>query len=110
MDEGQTFETYYFAKEDGKILVTDILTEPTSTSRKFLVIGREAEWSTKYVTIRIDFSGYEQRKCLFLLEKQVVDLNAVGNSASGSNDFEVWTPKNWQEKCIFGHEVWLCIN
>jgi hypothetical protein len=87
IDEGASFSEYYFTKD--KVRVTNLLTEPASTSRRFILLGSVS--GGNYAAYRIDFDNIEQRQC---------KLNMNNNDES---DFAPWTPKDQENSCLFGH-------
>jgi hypothetical protein len=90
LNEGDTWEEYAFTDEP--LLIDDISTVPTDTSRNFLLWGRK---NNKLVTINLDFSGLpdRQQKCE-LDEKHPED-----------GDYYLWSPKHpmLEDDCLFGH-------
>ncbi|KAI9596915.1 hypothetical protein BDF19DRAFT_437196 [Syncephalis fuscata] len=110
LNEGKTFEKFYFTSSDKKMRITSLTTEPTSTSRRFLLFGTANRGATEQIIIRIDFNGLQQRKC-------ILDMD---NEGSNQNDFEWWRPTSQAKKqddhddddsnkelrhCLFGHET-----
>ncbi|KAJ5549717.1 hypothetical protein N7535_002346 [Penicillium sp. DV-2018c] len=83
LDEGHTWNEFQFA--DKEIVIDDISTVPSDTSKNFLLWGTD---SGKRVTITLDFSGIWSRDC-----------------NDDENDYYTWTPKHplQEENCIFGH-------
>jgi hypothetical protein len=63
-DQGRTWKEYKFSGRN--VVVKDIATVPSDTSRKFLIVAH-AEGSDKTLVIQIDFSSLHDRKCILLL-------------------------------------------
>lgn len=92
-DEGKTWKSYQFVKDDKKIRVSDIITQPDGTSQKFVIFGKE-KGSGKNVGYHVDFSAIHPRQCKLDLEHPTDD------------DFELWSPEDTRgEKCLFGRET-----
>lgn len=68
LDEGGTWHDYSFAEADEKIVVSDISTLPSDTSRKFLLWGKKEGKGDNFWTIQLDFTGITNVECktLFL--------------------------------------------
>eukprot|EP00163_Fabomonas_tropica_P001045 TRINITY_DN1078_c0_g1_i1.p1 TRINITY_DN1078_c0_g1~~TRINITY_DN1078_c0_g1_i1.p1 ORF type:complete len:890 (-),score=273.12 TRINITY_DN1078_c0_g1_i1:215-2884(-) len=97
LDEGETWKEFIFT--DKKVLVSNIINNPTSTSKSFLLYGiRAQEGSSKGVLIHLDFATLGLREC-----------EGVDAPGSGS-DFELWIPetsyveggKVQKERCLMG--------
>ncbi|RKP09905.1 hypothetical protein THASP1DRAFT_13625, partial [Thamnocephalis sphaerospora] len=93
LDEGASFDKFYFTPSNKKVRVATLTTEPSSTSRRFLLYGTAGRGTTRQVVVQLDFSGLLQRKCV---------LNMEDTSA---NDFELWSPtgNSKDHECLFGH-------
>ncbi|KAL6926932.1 hypothetical protein ACO0SA_004015 [Hanseniaspora valbyensis] len=79
-DQGNTWKTLKISEEP--ILIKDVITNPTDSSMKFLLISSD-------YTISINFAELFERQCSF----------------DNSNDFEYKPLLHPDSKCIFGHEV-----
>lgn len=90
-DEGASWTAYQFA--DNKMVITDISTVPSDTSRNFLLWGKSDRGTL--VTINLDFTGLTDRKC-------VLDEDAPEGDDS---DYELWSPSHplQDTNCLFGH-------
>ncbi|CDR37002.1 CYFA0S01e06326g1_1 [Cyberlindnera fabianii] len=94
LDEGNTWQDYKFTNDTVKI--ADIVTVPSDTSKKFLLITRsEASRGDESRTFTINFEKVFSRQCVLDLEYP------------DSDDFEYWSPKHPFESsnCLFGHEA-----
>ncbi|KAK9475569.1 uncharacterized protein V1510DRAFT_405637 [Dipodascopsis tothii] len=94
LDEGMTWHSFSFYDEP--LVVSDISTVPSDTSRKFLIFAKApATNGEQYITISVDMTGTLTRKCV---------LNPKRPS---SDDFQLWEPNlpSNQEGCLFGHKV-----
>lgn len=60
-DQGRTWEEYKFS--DRKLMVDDIATVPSDTSRKFMMIAY-ADGDNERLAIQLDFTGLHDRKCI----------------------------------------------
>jgi hypothetical protein len=60
-DEGRTWKDYKFS--DKRLIVEDIATVPSDTSRKFLIVAKDEDEPSKRKAIQLDFSGLHDRKC-----------------------------------------------
>ncbi|KAF8638219.1 hypothetical protein AX17_002368 [Amanita inopinata Kibby_2008] len=90
-DEGTSWREYQFTKD--KIRVRAIVTVPSDTSRRFILIGNYARSSTS-VVIHLDFSALTRKKC------------QVSTEDPGKDDFELWSPsEERQEICLFGRRT-----
>jgi len=89
-DEGSTWQAYEFSKTP--MLIDDISTVPSDTSRNFLLWGRD---EGNLVTINLDFTGLTDRKCE--LDDEHPD--------DPKNDYFLWSPKHplSDDDCLFGH-------
>ena len=92
LDEGKTWWSYNFA--DDKILVTDLTSLPSDTSRNFLLWGR---YQGGLVTINLDFTNMKERSELCKLDED--------NPTSKASDYNLWSPKHplSSDDCLFGH-------
>ncbi|XBW36114.1 hypothetical protein QEN19_001690 [Hanseniaspora menglaensis] len=80
IDQGSSWKTFKIADEP--ILIKDIVTNPTDSSLKFLIISTD-------FTISLNFAELFNRQCSF----------------ESSNDFEYKPLLHPDSKCIFGHEI-----
>ncbi|KAK7442773.1 vacuolar protein sorting/targeting protein PEP1 [Stygiomarasmius scandens] len=90
-DEGRSWNSSYFSRE--RIHVKDIMTDPSGTTRRFVVFG--SYLSQPYdVAIYIDFAGLTSRECV--LDEDLAE-----------NDIELWSPSESEgdEKCLFGRQT-----
>jgi photosystem II stability/assembly factor-like uncharacterized protein len=93
LDEGKKWITYEFSSED--MLVQDITTVPSDTSRNFMLWGKIND---ELVTVNIDFTQLSERS------KQC-NLNE-DNPTGPKSDYVLWSPKHPdgdQGDCLFGH-------
>ncbi|KAJ3965681.1 hypothetical protein EV361DRAFT_773485, partial [Lentinula raphanica] len=79
-DEGAKWREY----TNKKVRVTSIVTVPSVTSRKFILMGQYPSRQVQSVVVHIDFSALEGRQC-----KPVCKLK-VGDPTH--DDFELWSP------------------
>lgn len=88
-DEGKEWIEYPFYDEE--VLVVDLTTVPSDSSRNFIVWG--VKKNKDLVAINLDFSGLTDQKCE-LNEKDVT-----------GGDYMLWTPKHpkQDDDCLFGH-------
>lgn len=93
LDEGNNWREYEFSKD--KVLIDDISTVPSDTSRNFLLWGRDGSGKGGLVTINLDFTGLTDKPC---------KLDEVNPEASDS-DYYLWEPKHplSDSNCLFGH-------
>lgn len=89
LDEGQTWQTYDFGET---MVVNDITTVPSDTSRNFLLWGKIGD---SIATINIDFSGMKERSKQCKLDEQHPE----------SDDYKLWSPSHplSEDNCLFGH-------
>lgn len=89
LDEGANWEKHNLGEE---MLVNDISTVPSDTSRNFLLWGRIG---SKIATINIDFSGMKERS-------EQCKLDETNPKA---DDYDLWSPKHplMEDNCLFGH-------
>lgn len=94
-DEGLSFQDLIISDE--KILVTNVIIEPTSTSQHFVVYGEKNKKGKKEgVVIGLDFTGLHEPQC----------RNANKPDTSES-DYETWTPNDGRagHDCLNGRKV-----
>lgn len=92
LDEGSTWNEFQFSEMD--MIVDDISTVPSDTSKGFLLWAKEAKSSQdKFATISLDFSGIWDRTCV------------LDEEDDQSEDYYLWTPKHPAQEgnCLFGH-------
>jgi hypothetical protein len=61
-DEGKTWSEFKFS--DRKLVVEDIATVPSDTSRKFMIVAKDPDSENRRLAIQLDFSGLHTRKCI----------------------------------------------
>ncbi len=95
-DEGLTFEELRITDE--KILISNIIIEPTSTSQHFIVYGESnsKKGAKKGVVIGLDFSSLHEPQC-----------RNPENPDTAESDYEKWTPNDGRggKDCLLGHKV-----
>ncbi|EEP76582.1 conserved hypothetical protein [Uncinocarpus reesii 1704] len=95
LDEGKTWTEFAFSEVE--MLILDISTVPSDTSRNFLLWGKEVGSGSKpgFATVNIDFSGLKERskECVLKEDKPEAD------------DYYLWEPKHplLEDNCLFGH-------
>ncbi|KDQ61974.1 hypothetical protein JAAARDRAFT_76825 [Jaapia argillacea MUCL 33604] len=90
-DEGKNWREYKFSDE--KMRVRSIVTVPSDTSRRFVLLG-QFQRSTTSVAIQIDFSALTSRQCVLSVDDP------------GHDDFELWSPSEERtERCLFGRQT-----
>lgn len=92
LDEGATWIEYQFS--DVEMIIDDITTVPSDTSKNFLLWGKESKSTeSKFATINLDFSSIWDRTC---------DLE---EDKDESKDYYLWTPGHPAQagNCLFGH-------
>ncbi|KZV63315.1 Oligoxyloglucan reducing end-specific cellobiohydrolase [Peniophora sp. CONT] len=91
-NEGLEWQEYRFATDE-KVRVRSIVTAPSGTSRRFLLLG-ERSGSKGTTAVHLDFSAITTQQC-------VVDIDDPGN-----DDFELWSPSEERaERCLFGRQT-----
>ncbi|PWZ03508.1 LOW QUALITY PROTEIN: Oligoxyloglucan reducing end-specific cellobiohydrolase [Testicularia cyperi] len=92
LNEGTTWESYQFSD---KIRISQILTVPEDTHRKFILLGSPGGSVSKSVAVYLDFSSLESRKCVLNVARPEAD------------DFELWSPSEERaEQCLFGRQTY----
>ncbi len=66
LNEGLAWESYVFGD---KMRISQILTVPEDTHRRFILLGTPIGSATKTVAIYLDFSGLQSRKCVLNVAK-----------------------------------------
>ncbi|PFH50972.1 hypothetical protein AMATHDRAFT_60180 [Amanita thiersii Skay4041] len=90
-DEGLTWREYQFTKT--KMRVRVIVTVPTDTSRRFILLGHYAH-SSSSIAVHLDFSSLTLKQCQVSIEEP------------GKDDFELWSPAEEREEiCLFGRQT-----
>ncbi|KAL1582427.1 hypothetical protein WHR41_08925 [Cladosporium halotolerans] len=92
LNEGIDWLTYTFTDEP--MVVDDITTVPSDTSRNFLLWGKVKGSLT---TVNLDFSGLKERNEECRLDEK--------DPESSSSDYSLWEPKHplMDDNCLFGH-------
>jgi len=91
LNEGLSWSEYVFGDS---IRVQSIVTVPSDTSRKFLLLGTAPGKADATVAIHLDFSRTANEKCR-------LDLTDANN-----DDFELWSPsEDREEQCLFGRQT-----
>ncbi|EIM80281.1 Oligoxyloglucan reducing end-specific cellobiohydrolase [Stereum hirsutum FP-91666 SS1] len=88
-DEGLNWREYTFTDE--KLRVTSIVTVPSDTSRRFILMGQSSRGT---VAVHLDFTSLTTKQC-------VLDVQDPGH-----DDFELWSPSEERnERCLFGRQT-----
>jgi len=88
-----TWREYKFSEQE-KMRVKSIVTVPSDTSRRFVLLGYYASSTNAAVAVHLDFSSLTRRKCLLDPDNPTND------------DFEYWSPaEERQERCLFGRQT-----
>jgi hypothetical protein len=92
-NEGEKWNAYQFS--DTKVLVDDISTVPSDTSRNFILWGKDGSSSGGLVTVNLDFTGLTDKQCK--LDEDTPDAS--------DSDYYLWEPKHpfSDTNCLFGH-------
>jgi hypothetical protein len=92
LNEGKDWIPYVFSDEP--MIVDDITTVPSDTSRNFLLWGRI---KGELTTVNLDFSGLKERHDECHLDEKDPD--------SSDNDYFLWEPSHpfSDDNCLFGH-------
>lgn len=92
LNEGKDWIPYKFSDEP--MVVDDITTVPSDTSRNFLLWG---QIKSELTTVNLDFSGLKERQEVCHLDER--------NPESSSSDYDLWEPKHplLDDNCLFGH-------
>lgn len=92
LDEGKTWVKHTFT--DAPMMVDDITTVPSDTSRNFMLWGKI---KGDIVAVNLDFSGLEERSKICKLDEQ--------NPTGEDSDYYLWSPKHPEsdDDCLFGH-------
>ena len=100
-DEGLNWREYKFTDE--AIRVKAIVTVPSDTSRRFILMGYYPRAKNAAVAVYVDFSSLTHEQCL------------IDQENPNDDDFELWSPaESRDEPCLFGRQVrcpcLLCVN
>ena len=93
-DEGLSWEELKISDE--KFLIRNIVIEPTSTSRYFIIYGiKESDGKKTGVAISVDF------------EDLLPNCRNPDKPNTSDSDYEIWSPSNGKagNKCILGHKI-----
>uniref|UniRef100_D8Q2A4 Vacuolar protein sorting/targeting protein 10 n=1 Tax=Schizophyllum commune (strain H4-8 / FGSC 9210) TaxID=578458 RepID=D8Q2A4_SCHCM len=91
-NEGKSWREYKFV-EGGKLRVRQIVTVPSDTSRRFILIAHGPRETNSYA-IHLDFSALTKKQCVLSIEDP------------GHDDFELWSPSEERtERCLFGRQT-----
>jgi len=106
-DEGLNWREYKFGEE--RIRVRAIVTVPSDTSRRFILMGINPRTSAS-VAVHLDFTSLTLKKCEFSnVISSLSDPASIGVLSvddPGHDDFELWSPSlERQERCLFGRQV-----
>ncbi|KAE9396840.1 Oligoxyloglucan reducing end-specific cellobiohydrolase [Gymnopus androsaceus JB14] len=92
INEGIDWREYKFTDE--KIRVKSIVTVPSDTSRRFILMGKYGSKQSQSVVVHIDFSALTNKQCVLNVEDPAHD------------DFELWSPsEDRAERCLFGRQT-----
>ncbi|KAF8196799.1 Oligoxyloglucan reducing end-specific cellobiohydrolase [Mycena galopus ATCC 62051] len=90
-DEGLNWREYKFTDE--KMRVQSIVTVPSDTSRRFILVAALPHSSVSTV-VHLDFTALTTKQCVLNVEDP------------GHDDFELWSPsEERQEQCLFGRQT-----
>ncbi|GLB41498.1 putative functions as a sorting receptor in the Golgi compartment required for the intracellular sorting and delivery of soluble vacuolar proteins, like carboxypeptidase Y (CPY) and proteinase A [Lyophyllum shimeji] len=90
-DEGLNWREYKFTDE--KIRVRFVVTVPSDTSRRFILMGNYPR-SSGSVAVHVDFTQLTSKQCVLNVEDPAHD------------DFELWSPsEEREERCLFGRQT-----
>ncbi|OBZ73619.1 Vacuolar protein sorting/targeting protein 10 [Grifola frondosa] len=91
-DEGMNWREYKFTDE--KMRVMEIVTVPSDTSRRFILMGFYPRLRGVSVAVHIDFTSLIRKQCVLSIEDP------------GHDDFELWSPSEERaERCLFGRQT-----
>lgn len=91
INEGLAWREYKFGE---KLRIRSIVTKPTDTSRKFILLGHKANDRDASVAVHVDFSAITSRRC------------TLDPDNPSRDDFELWSPsEEREERCLFGRQV-----
>ncbi|KAI1079421.1 Oligoxyloglucan reducing end-specific cellobiohydrolase [Whalleya microplaca] len=88
LDRGDTWNDYAFS--DKEVIITDITTLRSGSSRNFILWGRDG---AKLFTVNLDFSGVMSGPC-------------KDDDDREKSDYELWSPQHPLQPngCLFGHK------
>ncbi|KTW29333.1 hypothetical protein T552_01288 [Pneumocystis carinii B80] len=91
LNMGDTWDVVYFPEKES-ILIYDITTVYSDTSRKFVLFSIRSNNGNKWTAIHIDFTMLTNRKC------------KLDEDSQDKNDFDTWSFKypNNEDSCFFG--------
>ncbi|KAJ6624911.1 Oligoxyloglucan reducing end-specific cellobiohydrolase [Mycena sp. CBHHK59/15] len=90
-DEGLNWREYQFSNE--KMRVQSIVTVPSDTSRRFILIGYFAH-AYESTVVHLDFTALTSKQCVLSVDNP------------GNDDFELWSPSEERtEQCLFGRQT-----
>ncbi|KAJ7128312.1 Oligoxyloglucan reducing end-specific cellobiohydrolase [Mycena epipterygia] len=89
-DEGLNWAEYRFSGD--KVFVRSIATVQPATSRRFALISDKLH-SYEPVIVHLDFTRLTSQQCIINMDNP------------GQDDFELWSPTNGQEQCLFGRQT-----
>jgi hypothetical protein len=105
-DEGLKWHEYKFSEE--KMRIRSIVTMPTYTSRKFILIGSHPHSPSSSV-VHVDFTSLTSKQCAPSSSNcfPCADyLGVINLENPGQDDFELWNPgAEHQDACLFGRQV-----
>jgi len=110
-DEGLTWREYSFGDN---LRIDSILTVPSETSRKFILLGkRPNDSNSKSVIVHLDFSRITERKCEWIGGLVIAGgslivfvLGVLSIDDPLHDDMEIWSPaESRDEQCLFGRQV-----
>ncbi|KAI0766636.1 Oligoxyloglucan reducing end-specific cellobiohydrolase [Trametes elegans] len=91
-DEGLSWREYKFTDEPMRVKA--IVTVPSDTSRRFILMGYYPRAKNSAVAVHLDFSALTRRLCVLDPEKP------------NNDDFELWSPsEEREEQCLFGRQT-----
>ncbi|KAI0653007.1 Oligoxyloglucan reducing end-specific cellobiohydrolase [Cubamyces menziesii] len=91
-DEGLNWREYKFTDEPMRVKA--IVTVPSDTSRRFILMGYYPRAKNAAVAVHVDFSALTRRQC-------VLDADNPNHG-----DFELWSPSEQRvEQCLFGKQT-----
>lgn len=109
-DEGLNWREYKFTDE--RIRVKEIVTVPSDTSRRFILMGYYPRSPVTHVAIHIDFSALTWKECRCRFSSMGATYSdsllsgVFSEDDSGHDDFELWSPSEERnELCLFGRQV-----
>ena len=107
-NEGKDWREYKFTND--KIRVRSIVTVPSDTSRRFILMGHYPR-SSASVVVHLDFTSLTLMKCEMLIslkfnKTSLLFVGVLNVEDPGNDDFELWSPSEERsERCLFGRQV-----